>query len=262
MTTPPPPKTSTTPQFIVAVKSAVVGALQSTFHTPNYPDPILQNISVSMEYPTEIEQYPGVWVGFNFRDMQSIGMGNPIFLHEGPPPRRYQLWNFGGSVTLTILALSSKERDTISDKIIQMYAFHALNPATEGFRAYLDEYPSIHIGVNNDILRTEGESTTLGTPSQPDVIVYENSLVFDVAGQFASQLPTGELIRLDEVRPRPFTAPQPSTAVDDDEGQWEWEGWFIPGYDPNNDPEAPIGRVGPTGQGNWGDQFEVTEDDV
>ena len=256
------PKSSTPPQFIVAVKSAVVGALKNTFHVPDYPDPILQNMSVSMEYPTEAENYPGVWVGFSFRDMQSIGLANPVFLHEGPPARRYQLWNFGGTVTLTILAMSSKERDTISDKIIQMYAFHELNPATESFTSYLNAYPHIHIGVNNDILRTEGESTTLGTPWQPDVIVYENSLVFDVAGQFASQLPTGELIRLDEIHAMPYMSPDPSTAVDDGNGQWHYEGWVMSDYDPNKDPEAPIGPVVPYNDGNWGDQFEVTGDDA
>jgi hypothetical protein len=198
------PESSTAPQFIVAVKKAVVKALKNTFTTENYPDPILQNMSVSMEYPTEVENYPGVWVGFSFKDMQSIGIGNPVFTDPGPPQRRYQLWMFGGTVTMTIVALTSKERDAISDKIIQMYAFHRLNDATNTFVKYLKDYPYIYMNVNNDILRTEGESTTVGAPWQQDVLVYENSIAFDLVGQFASQLPTGVLIRLSEIRPVPF----------------------------------------------------------
>ena len=243
MTTFTTPASGTPPQFIVAVKSGVVGALQNTFNTPEYPDPILQGMSVSMEYPGEIEQYPGVWVGFSFRDMQSVGMGNPIFLDEGPPPRRYQLWNFGGTVTLTIISLTSKERDAISDKIIQMYAFHELNPATETFRAYLEDYPYIYMNLNNDILRTEGESTTVGAPWQSDVIVYENTLVFDVAGQFASQLPTGELIRLGEIRGLPYYSEEASTRVNDGNGEWYDYSYVLENYDPNNNPLGPMTHV-------------------
>jgi hypothetical protein len=247
MTTFTPPSSGTPPQFVVAVKSAVVGALQNTFHAANYPDPILQGMSVSMEYPGEVEQYPGVWVGFSFRDMQSVGLGNPIFLDEGPPARRYQLWNFGGTVTLTIVALTSKERDAISDKIIQMYAFHELNQHTGSFRAYLDAYPYIYMNINNDILRTEGESTTVGAPWQPDVIVYENTLVFDVAGQFASQLPTGELIKLDEIRGLPYHKEETSTKVDDNNGEWYEYGYVLEDYDPNIHPLGPMSYVG----GKW-----------
>lgn len=233
------PKSDTAPQFVVAIKKGIVGALKSALDSPNYPDPILQNISISMEYPTEIEEYPSIWVSFNINQIQTIGLGNLIFTDPGPPIRRYQLWNFGGTAVITIVALTSKERDAIVDKVVQMYAFHALNTHANSFQDFLMRYPYIYMAVNNDELQNQGESVSIGQPWQPDAAIYENSFEMQLQGQFASQFPTGDLIRIDELNLYPYTAGDPSTAVRDGNGRWvgEWDASF---YDPSHNPAGPI----------------------
>lgn len=213
-----PPANAADPQFIVAVKKGVIQALRNTF-TAEYPDPILRNMSVEMEYPAKEEQYPGIWVEFSFRDVQSIGLGNPVFTTPDTK-QRYQLWMFGGTVTLTIVALTSKERDTIADKVIQMYAFHTLNAKANNFRNFLAEWPYITMSVNNDVLRPNGQSNTVGAPWSPDILVYEDAYSFDIVGQFASDFPTGELVYLREIRTKPYLRGMPSTVVDDGNGTW------------------------------------------
>jgi hypothetical protein len=206
------------PQFIVAVKKGVIQALRATFSS-DYPDPILRGITVEMEYPAKLEQYPGIWVQFSFRDVQNTGIGNHIFTHPDSGVR-YQMWMFGGTVTLTIVALTSKERDTIADKVIQMYAFHTLNSHANNFRSFLASWPYINMSVNNDVLRPGGQSNTVGAPWSPDVLVYEDTYSFDIVGQFASDFPSGDLIYLREIRTLPYLQGTPSTVVDDGNGTW------------------------------------------
>jgi hypothetical protein len=219
ITQPPPVANAADPQFIVSVKKAVMQALRATF-TADYPDPILRNINVHMEYPAEQEDYPGIWVQFSFRDLQAEGINHKVY-YDDVNNRRWSYWMFGGTVTLMIVALTSKERDTIADKVIQMYAFHSLNIQANQFTNTLMQWPYINIALNNDALRPSGQSTTVGAPWQPDVLVYEDSYSFDILGQFASDFPTGELIRLDEIRLLPYLQGQPSTRVDDGNGEWQ-----------------------------------------
>ena len=220
MTAPPsiPLTDAADPQFIVAVKKGVIQALKTTFNS-TYPDPILRGISVEMEYPAKLEQYPGIWVQFSFRDVQAMGIGNPVLINPDTE-QRYQMWMFGGTVTLTIVALTSKERDTIADKVIQMYAFHSLNSEANNFRSFLATWPYINMSVNNDVLRPGGQSNTVGAPWSPDVLVYEDTYSFDIVGQFASDFPTGELVYLREIRTKPYLHGTPSTIVNDGNGTW------------------------------------------
>lgn len=198
MTTPTflPPVSSENPTFKVAVKKAIIQAFRGTF-TANYPDPILQSINVSMEYPAKVEDYPGIWVQFSFRDLETVGLGSHFYDTNG---QKYQLWMYGGTVTLTIVAMTSKERDTIADKLIQMLAFHGLNSQAQSFQNTLEANQSINMSVNGDLIRAGGESTTVGAPWQPDVLVYTDVYSFDIMGQFASDFPkNATVVRLDKI---------------------------------------------------------------
>jgi hypothetical protein len=119
--------------MIETVKRAVMSALREALtgtslnHLVNGTD-----VTIDMEYPIEKANYPGIWVQFSFNEIVQAGVGHEplvrtVVSEPGDPEEiRWDLVReiqFKGRVTLTVLALSSLERDRIADAVITMLAF-------------------------------------------------------------------------------------------------------------------------------------------
>ena len=95
---------------------------------------------------------------------------------------------YEGRVTLLVVALSSIRRDRISDKLITTLAFAAREenirgvPQANSFLDSLESYPYVSIAVNTDVIVPGGQSITVGTPWDPDTLVYEDSYSFNIIG--------------------------------------------------------------------------------
>ena len=168
--------------FLVDIKTAVIKALRSAFDDIYYPDDELKGIQISMEYPATQNAYPGLWVNFQLRDMRAAGIGH-IFVDEGVVKHEFI---FEGDITLSIVALSSKERDTYASQLIQMLAFRDLNPVAAKFDEFIQNYPNIHMTINRDTIEIQGQQTTFGSPWDQNAIVYEDGFAFKVIGQIES----------------------------------------------------------------------------
>jgi hypothetical protein len=192
--------------MIETVKRAVMNALREALsgttldHLVNGTD-----VTIDMEYPIEKENYPGIWVQFSFSEIVQAGIGHEPLLRtvvteavgdqpevvNWEPMREFQ---FKGRVTLTIVALTSLERDRLADAVITTLAFSRppetvmTNPSkdTKQFRqliASLAENPYVSITLNHDQIVPGGQSMTTGVPWDEEIPGYEDTYSFDILGQ-------------------------------------------------------------------------------
>ena len=192
--------------MIETVKRAVMNALREALsgtalnHLVNGTE-----VTVDMEYPIEKENYPGIWVQFSFNEIVQAGIGHEPLLRtvveeatadtpevvNWEPMREFQ---FKGRVTLTIVALSSLERDRLADAVITMLAFsrppaHVITDASADTRQFrqlitsLAENPYVSITINHDQIVPGGQGMTTGVPWDEEIPGYEDTYSFDILGQ-------------------------------------------------------------------------------
>jgi len=172
--------------FIAPTKKVIIRALRATF-TAMYPDTKLADMNIDMEYPYKAEQYPGIWVKFSPHKIQSSGLDYT----QRTDDEIFGVWYFEGTVSLMILALSSKERDLISDGLIEAFAFGALMPSASVFYSTLLDSDLINMTPQSDLLTAGGQTESVGVPWDDDKLAYEDRYSFEVVGQFRSRVQPG-----------------------------------------------------------------------
>lgn len=198
--------------MIEAVKRAVIVALRESLANSSLSIPTQNSqIHVDLEYPMKEEQYPGIWVQFSVTKIQRVGISHEIWQLIDDNWVAKQEWMFDGKVTLTIMALTNKERDRISDSLVSMLSFSrppdlVITKPTDtkkykGFIASLDQSPYVSITVNSDVLVPGGQTVNIGVPWQEDIPAYVDSWSFDLIGQYMYVFDhdgTYKLSRIDE----------------------------------------------------------------
>lgn len=192
--------------MIETVKRAIMNALREALTGTTLNQTVNSTpVSIDMEYPIQKENYPGIWVQFSFNEIVQAGIGHEPLIKNvlaeatdttpeqvsWEPLREFQ---FKGRVTLTIVALTSLERDRMADAVVTMLAFsrppnHVLtNPSedTKQFRQFitsLAENPYVSISINHDQIVPGGQAMTTGVPWDEEIPGYEDSYSFDILGQ-------------------------------------------------------------------------------
>lgn len=191
------------------LKAVLVDALTKTFNSA-FPSENFRNgqVHVSIEYPMERQHYPGIWVNFEDQDSLTIaGINHREFVYDDPDnpfgiKHEVTRWLFSGEVTLTIVALTSRERDDLYDQFVRVFAFSRVEDADTqtDFRSVLENNPAIALRINWDELRPHGDASAPGTPWGTDnEVIYEISIGFDVEGEFISDQAANELLSLSRV---------------------------------------------------------------
>lgn len=183
------------PRFIEAIKTVIIQSLKQTFDQ-SFPETAFQNMYISMEYPLVQTQYPGVWVRFSFKKLQIVGVASYFIDSQN---RQYKQWFFEGVTTLQVFAMTSLERDRMSDALIYMFSFGDLDDPESRFLKNIYANPYISVSLNTDELNPGGQSENIGAPWQEDQIVYNDSYSFQMVGQFASDVQTAQLVTLDQI---------------------------------------------------------------
>lgn len=185
--------------YIRTLKTALVKSIQTMFGA-DYPDPRLQNLHVSIEYPIKQQEYPSVWVNFDDNILTNAGIGHYEVADDGSYVLR---WRFQGVASFTVVAFTSLERDRIYDEMVKNIAFtriiHAGSEDSNEFRKAVENNPYIAINMNLDEIEPQGDNAAPGTPWQTDEIIYEKSLGIEVLGEFVSSLDTGSLVKLSSI---------------------------------------------------------------
>lgn len=185
---------------VEAVKTAFVLGLREAFLGSTIQDNTARIGSVDLEYPLKEEKYPGIWVQFNVTSLHRAGIAHETLNRNDSDPdwvnwEPIQEWFFEGRVTLTVLSLTSLERDRIVDTMISNLSFSRLpiNVIVSGSRntnqnrglwTSLLENPYVHVTINQDEITPNGEDMNVGAPWGDNVLVYTNSISFGVFGSY------------------------------------------------------------------------------
>jgi hypothetical protein len=192
--------------MIETVKRAVMTALREALSGTSLNHLVNgTNVTIDMEYPIEKENYPGIWVQFSFNEIVQAGIGHEPLIRNvvaeatedtpevvnWEPIREIQ---FKGRVTLTIVALTSLERDRIADAVITMLAFSrppesVITKVDEDIKQFrqligsLAANPYVSITLNHDQVIPGGQAMTTGVPWDEEIPGYEDTYSFDILGQ-------------------------------------------------------------------------------
>lgn len=186
--------------MIETVKRAVILALRDAI-TGTTLNGLVNgaDVTVDMEYPMKKEHYPGIWVQFSFNKMVNSGIGHEVLTStvgedeevNWEPVREFQ---FEGRVSLTIVALTSLERDRLSDAVVSTLMFsrppeYVITKASEDTKQFrqlithLANNPYISMSPNLDVIVPGGQAMTTGVPWDEEIPGYEDTYSFDLLGQ-------------------------------------------------------------------------------
>lgn len=180
------------------VKRSLVEALREVFD--DHPDVIVGRSNVTVEYPTEEARYPAIIVRFFERDINNAGVGHEEIITLDGNDYRFKHYLYTGDIEFAIHALSSLDRDLISDALVQTLTMGDLTAYTQRFferiyNAEFDMYPKAeynYINLNSDHISGFGETQT-PAPWQPeDVLVYQTSYRIGIFGEFYSLPPENQ----------------------------------------------------------------------
>jgi hypothetical protein len=171
------------------IKSAIVEALRRVFN--NHVDKLLRQVKATIEFPHDRNQYPAIVVRFFERQISNAGVGHVEYLQIEGQTFKFRHRLYTGDVELAIYALSSLDRDLISDSLIQTLAMGDITDYTRPFldRIYvsaLDKPESEYntVNLNTDQIMGYGESQTPAPWMSEDTLIYQSSYRFGVLGDF------------------------------------------------------------------------------
>lgn len=187
--------------FMGEVLSVLTQGMKQAFDS-SYPVEDFQDLPVGIEYPTEADAYPGIWVDFDLAgDIAIAGIDHREHIERivngetqfGEVTR----WMFEGSALFTIVTLSALSRVRLMDEVIKIIGFGPLEDRP-AFRDFVDTNPLIGITLSTDQIGVRGMDASPGTPWGTDDVVYEVTLVASLRGEFIST-PQGTLVPLSAV---------------------------------------------------------------
>lgn len=186
--------------YLLELKTNVVEALRATFDG-SYPEPDFQSIKASIEYPVDQADYPGIWV--NYDDTQELtiaGIGHTEYVEVNGVELPVTRWRFGGTLTMTLTALSSLERDRLFDEMVKVIGFARFSDSRSEFRDRIEQNDLLAMNANFDLMRPSGDNAAPGTPWGTDEFIYEKSISIDLIGEFVSEPDSMTLVPLRQIR--------------------------------------------------------------
>ncbi len=207
--------------IITPTKKLIIQALRATF-TSMYPDTKLASMNIDLEYPYLVDHYPGILVRFSPSKIQSSGL-SPA---QSTDDEIFSVWHYEGTVSFTIIALTSLERDLIADGVIEAYAFAAQMPNASPFYNTIQSSDLINMTLQSDILSPGGQTENVGVPWDDDKIAYEDRYSFQVVGQVRSRVQPGVVFtNLSEIQTfstlTNVTGAPDNSIGDDGNGTWQ-----------------------------------------
>lgn len=197
------------------VKQSLVEALRVVFAT--HEDLMLRKTNIGIDFPFTETEYPAIVVRFYERTIKNAGVAHfeLIEIPEGSGQyARYKHYLYEGDIEFAVYALSSYDRDLISDSLVQTLTMGDTESYTNQFlnRIYSPD-PNVDdqkndgtyvaatdhfINLNTDVISGFGESQTVAPWQPEDVLVYQTSYRINIHGEFYSRTPTSQTFGLVE----------------------------------------------------------------
>jgi len=200
------------------IKTSLVEGLREVFK--DHPDtrirtkdivrdgkPIKFGTKVSIDYPTSELHYPTIVVRFFEREIRNAGVGHVEYLKvddDDVLTFKFRHFLYSGDIEWAIFALSSLDRDLISDSLIQALAMPDMAEYTQDFweRIYFPDDVGVTVGdqnrskgrwnyvnLNTDRTLGFGETQTPQPWLSEDQLVYQTSYRTAIYGEFYSLPP-------------------------------------------------------------------------
>lgn len=186
--------------YFVKLKTMLTDAMRQTFDA-DYVNPQFRNLHASIDYPVDVQNYPGVWVDFApVGELTVVGIGHREVSEVGSGGRQFTRWRFKGTATYTVVALSSLERDSLTDELIRVFAFGREAEQTSEFRAYIEDNEFLACNFDFDAIDQHGFAVSPGTPWGTDEMIYEGTLSMEVFGEFISDSVSGTIAPLESIQ--------------------------------------------------------------
>ena len=218
--------------YKTTINRTVVTALRSAF-TDAYPEQDFQNLNVAVDYPlTEIE-YPAIICRYQEYTIPNAGVGHREYFPD--PYGNLREWNhrrYEGSMEFSIYALSTLDRDVLSDALIEIISFGTLNDLLNNF--FITVYGAIGVNVgtlgllhqislNTDRITAMGESNSIAPWEPEDVLVYTNGYMVQCNGGFYNTPQTNAPLGLiQNVIMEPYIEGDDPPTDDDPSNQWSY----------------------------------------
>jgi hypothetical protein len=198
--------------YLTPLKAAVVEALQKTFGS-TYPEADFANLHVSIDYPDTPQAYPGIWLNYSDNGpVERAGIDHREVVSDDLGTHEVTRWRFTGTLSFTVAAFSSFERDRLYDEMVRILAFANVDVSNiSTFRQTMESNDFLGINVQYDVLQGSGDAASPGTPwGSVDEMIYERTLSTDVIGEFVSDPSTNELVLLSAIQVQGYRSTDPT----------------------------------------------------
>jgi len=196
----------------------VVAGLKATFDQFYNREPQLQNLRVTQNYPLKRIDYPSVVVDYQPQRVVSAGVGHVEWFSD--PHGRFRKWKhnrFEGTLSFHAYALSTLDRDILSDALVELVRFGDLDANLNSFYEIL--YPDDaaleaeadaqaanysyslfdQLMMDSDQMIGIGNSATIAPWSPEDVLVYQGGWSVSLHGGYYNSYPTVDWSRLRKI---------------------------------------------------------------
>lgn len=209
------------------LKRSLVEAFSTVFK--NHPDPLIrQHTKIDVDLPMVRSSYPSVVVRFYERQIKNTGVGHMETLQNPSGAyQKYKHYMYTGDLEFAIYALSSYDRDLLSDSLVQAIAMSDIEWYTNYFynRIYestdFDSY-SHFININTDQVSGFGETQVNAPWMAEDTLIYQSSYRVGAMGEFYNRMLNTEYNLVENIPLYPYTGVDMSGTDP------------VPGGDPNN----------------------------
>lgn len=191
--------------FLKETKHVLAEALRASFDS-DYPEEDFRDLHVSIEYPADSHNYPGVWLDFRTtQPLSTAGLAHREIVdveHDTGPSTRHEVqrWRFAGLAEYTLVAFTSLQRDRLFDEVLKVFISSDTDATRAGFRTYIENNAFIGMSIDFDEVNVGGSAATPGTPWGSDDLIYEVTLSLEVIGEFVTDPDeTSALVDLTEV---------------------------------------------------------------
>jgi hypothetical protein len=193
----------------------IIPALRKVFGGDYDRDPQLkgrgQGLKITQQYPFEKGDYPCIVVQYQPQVVDNAGVGHyEIFPDQNGVLRQWNHNRFEGTLQLELHALSTVDRDIISDALVELIRFGRLDEVLNVFFETIypkttrpgdffplpeDDYIALtQLMLNSDQVMSAGDGAQVPTWGAEDQLVYTATHTLELHGGYYNTLPSPELL--------------------------------------------------------------------
>jgi len=200
----------------VAVIRQVVNALRKTFDA-DYPDKMFDTVYIGPEFQMTAERYPAIFVAYQERSIQDIGLGHYFEgIDEQGMDRRFRQAIAQGAIQFTVMAATPYERDTLMDDLMDVIMFGKEDANKSAFWNEIFDDDWIWLELNTKNIIPGGVSSMPAPWQSENDLLFTGSYTLTSKAEFASDADTSDLLPINKIKVYPYREDQqvPTGATD------------------------------------------------